>query len=68
MGNISNERKYRLIASRIDVFMIDLVGKTATSMKFKNAADREIIDLLIAAQNKALDLAISFEDKIKENT
>lgn len=65
MSNILNERKYRLIASRIDHFTSEL--KFGTDMDFSDPADREILDLLIAAQSKALQISISFEDRVKEN-
>lgn len=68
MSNIQQQRRYSLIAAYIDGFISDMVSDRDTDMKFSDPADRQILDLLVAAQMKALDLAISFEDKIKENT
>lgn len=67
MGNISEERKYKMMASRIDSFINDMYYDQMLGLTFSDPADKEIIDLLIAAQNKALQLSISFEDRVKEN-
>lgn len=67
MGNILNERKYRVISSCIDSFINSLYSDTECGLNFSNAADKEILDLLIAAQSKALQISISFEDRVKEN-
>lgn len=67
MSNIQQQSRYSLIATYIDGFISDMVSDRDTDMKFYNPADKEILDLLIAAQSKALQLSISFEDRVKEN-
>lgn len=64
MGNISNERKYRIVANLIDEFISDLIYDNGLNLQ---TVDREILNLLMDAQNKALQISISFEERVKEN-
>lgn len=69
MSNFSSERKYNMIASHVDSFISVLMsGENPVLKIYESKADKQIFDLLIAAQNLALDIAISFEDKSKENS
>lgn len=67
MSNITQERKYRNIASRIEKTIMDLLMDEGLDMKMVNPMDKHLIDQLVQVQNASLDVSIQFEDRIKEN-
>lgn len=66
-SNIQEEKRYTIVASMIEDLMQLLIHDYG-HLDLSNPDDNKILRSLIDAQNKATDLAISFEDKIKENS
>lgn len=66
-SNIQQAKKYRAVAEGIDALTTKLV-LTDCSLDMGVRQDREILDAFIALQNVVIDIAISYEDKVTENT